>query len=158
MNAVDFLCRQDVNSTFSLVWSYGSPLIDMSLQSLVIASLFTDRRIVASDPLPTFFDTTQQYQGGFWGDDYPSDGSTPGIQARPHGSLLWVLRNAKQIPETQSLCITYTNDALGWLVTETYATAVSTTANWVAEGYLSATVSISLPDGSIWKNQFRITS
>jgi len=158
MNVVDFALTQDMTGSNSLLWLVNSPVIDNSLQSLVIASLFTDRRITASDALPAFFDATQSYQGGFWGDDYPSDGSTPGIQARPHGSLLWTLRNAKQIEDTRSLTPLYIDDALQWLIDAGLATAVNTWADWRADGFLEAYVQITEPNGAVWNNQFLVAA
>ena len=139
-NAVDFKIAQDTTGTFTIEFLNGVPQLDYSLQSLVIASLFTDRRITAADSLPTFFDVAQVNQGGFWGDDYPSDGSTPGIQTRPHGSLLWTLKNAKQIEDTRALCILYIKDALQWLIDNYYATAISVTAWWAGDSYLASNI------------------
>lgn len=156
MIAVDFLCSQDNGGVFALVLDNATPVIDNSLQTLVLVSLFTDRRIMPGDALPSFFDATQAYQGGFWGDDYPSDGSTPGVQAQPHGSLLWTLDNAKQIQETADLASLYIDDALAWMVVVGFATAVDATAAWVADGYLQAQLSITQPNGAVWKNNFLV--
>jgi phage gp46-like protein len=155
---IDFKIAQDANGILSIQVQNATPQIDSSLEPLIIASLFTDRRITAADALPAFFDTTQTNQGGFWGDDYPSDGSTPGVQARPHGSLLWTLKKAKQIEDTRALCILYIKDALQWLIDNYYATAVDVSAWWAGDGYLASNVVCTLPDGSQWTNQYRITA
>ena len=156
MNTVDFALQQDGNGIFSLAITNRSPVIDNSLRSLVVASLFTDRRISQSDPLPTFFDAGQDYRGGCWGDDFPTDGGAPGVQARPRGSLLWVLRNAKQIDETVDLAVIYVEQALQWLIDSARATAISATASWVYDGVLSVYIQITQPDGEVWSNQLQV--
>lgn len=158
MSNVDWLITQDVNGTFLCGWLNNNPVIDTSLQTLVTVSLFTDKRIADSDVLPSFFDTTQIYQGGFWGDDYPSDGTAPGVQVQPHGSLLWTLKNAKQIDETLSLAITYINDALQWLIDTSRASAIDTTAWWRTDSFLESFIQITLPDGSQITNQFLVNA
>ena len=156
--AIDFKIAQDATGAFSIQWLNAMPEIDNSLRPLVIASLFTDRRITAADALPAFFDAAQTNQGGFWGDDYPSDGSTPGVQARPHGSLLWTLKNVKQIEDPRALCILYIKESLQWLIDNYYAMAVDVSAWWAGDGYLTSNIVISLPDGSQWANQYRINA
>jgi len=153
---------QDFHVVYNAYWQFivpfvnGNPGIDNSLRSAVIASLFTDRRLTATDPRPQHVDAElADYQGGNWGDDYPTDGSTPGSQARPRGSLLWVLRRAKEIDETQQLAIIYIEQALKWLIDTARATAITVDAWWAQPGMLGCSIDITQPDGSLWQTQFQ---
>jgi len=151
----DFFSTQDATGRFYLDLSTGNPPIDNTLQAAVIASLFTDRRLTADDPRPQHLaDDIQNYAGGYWGDDYPSDGSEPGAQARPHGSLLWVLHRAKETAETRQLAIIYIEQSLQWLIDTDRAIEIGVDAWWHAPSMLGCSIDITQPDGSVWQTQF----
>jgi len=151
----DFYATQDSIGRFYLDMTGGNPAIDNTLRAAVIASLFTDRRLTDADPRPVHVDAeAAEYQGGYWGDDYPSDGSAPGSQARPHGSLLWVLARAKETEETRRLAILYIEQALQWLIATGRAIAITVDAWWLAPAALGCSIDITQPDGSVWQTQF----
>jgi phage gp46-like protein len=155
MTIQDFYTAQDNTGRFYVDLTGGNFAIDNTLRAAVIASLFTDRRLTAADPRPVHVDAeAAEYQGGYWGDDYPSDGGTPSTQARPHGSLLWVLRRAKEIEETRRLATIYIEQALRWLIDTGRATAITVDAWWHAPAMLGCAIDITLPDGSVWQTQF----
>ncbi|BBL69688.1 phage GP46 family protein [Methylogaea oryzae] len=136
-------------------WRLAALGVDDTLRSLVIASLFTDRRLIPTDPRPAHVaDEILEYSGGCWGDDYPSDGGTPGPQARPRGSLLWTLRRAKQEEETRRLAVLYIDDALRWLIATGRATDVAVDAWWHRPSVLAASIVITQPNGDTWQHDF----
>lgn len=151
----DFYAKQDNTGRFYVDMASGNPIVDNTLRAAVIASLFTDRRLTDADPRPVHVDAeAAEYQGGYWGDDYPADGSAPGSQARPHGSLLWVLRRAKEIDETRRLAIIYIEQSLQWLIDTGRAVAIAVDAWWHAPAMLGCSIDITQPDGSVWQTQF----
>lgn len=151
----DFYTVQDNTGRFYVDFTGGNFAIDNTMRAAVIASLFTDRRLTAADPRPAHVDAeATEYQGGYWGDDYPSDGGTPAAQARPHGSLLWVLRRAKETEETRQFATIYIEQALQWLIDTGRATAITVDAWWCALGMLGCSIDITLPDGDVWQTQF----
>ncbi len=150
---IDFYVDHNQENGYHLRIFGNNPVIDSTLRTAVITSLLTDRRLMPSDPRPTNMDTDLDgYTGGYWGDDYPSD-LEPGVQARPHGSLLWVLKRAKQIEETRELAEIYCKQALQWLVETKRATLINIDAWWHKPEMLAISIQITLPEGTVWENQ-----
>ncbi len=149
----DFYIDHNPENGYHLRIFGHNPVIDESLRSAVMVSLFTDRRLMPTDPRPANMDEELDgYAGGYWGDDYPSD-LEPSIQARPHGSLLWVLKRAKQIEETRELAEIYCKQALQWLIETQRATLINIEAWWHKPEMLAISLRLSLPDGTVWENQ-----
>ncbi len=152
----DFYIEQGDLGQFRFRVFGGTFAVDDSLRSLVIASLFTDRRLTAADPRPAHLDAeVDDYQGGFWGDDYPGD-AEPAAQVRPHGSLLWTLNRAKQTEETRQLAEVYCSQALQLLVDTGRATDIGVEAWWYRPEMLAISLQITRPDGTVWGDQFTL--
>lgn len=110
-------------------------LVDDSIETAVIISLFTDRRAEAGDSIP---DGTSNRRG-YWGDTYRS---------RPIGSRLWLLSREKQMASVLVRAEAYASEALTWLIDDALASAVHITASNPADGWLALTINIHLSDGS----------
>jgi len=148
---IDFYAKTDQTGRFYVDINNGNPNLDTSLRAAVIASLFTDRRLTDTDPRPQHLaDDIADYQGGYWADDFPASGA-PAFQAQPHGSLLWVLRRAKQTDETRALAIIYIGQSLQWLIDVDLAVTIKVDAWWHAPGLLACSIDATLPGGSIWQ-------
>lgn len=117
---------------------------DDGLQTAVIISLFTDRR-VAEDELPP----GETDRRGWWGDTLNED---PEDRT---GSKLWLLARSKQTADVPVKAEEYAEEALAWLVEDGIARAVSAAAEWIARGVLALCIAIALHDGSDREYQFQ---
>ncbi|AXF74873.1 phage GP46 family protein [Erwinia tracheiphila] len=120
-------------------------LLDDSLSTAVIISLFTDRRALDSDELPAGPDTDKR---GWWGDAF---------QSRQMGSRLWLLSREKQMASVLIRARTYACEALAWLVDDGHIRHVDVTASAPRTGFLLLTVMLTLPDGSTVPLAFNTT-
>jgi phage gp46-like protein len=113
----------------------GELLTAGALESAVMVSLFTDARAQPDDRLPP----GETDRRGWWGNALGDD---------PIGSRLWLLRRAKQLPDTLRLAEDYIREALAWLVADGLAARVEVSAEWVARSRIGARISIVQGEGS----------
>ncbi|EKN3738784.1 MULTISPECIES: phage GP46 family protein [Yersinia] len=111
-------------------------LLDDSLSTAVIISLFTDRRALDSDVLPAGPNTDKR---GWWGDAF---------QSRPMGSRLWLLSREKQMASVLTRAKTYAAEALSWLTDEQHVRHVQVIATAPRQGVLHLAITLTLPNGS----------
>lgn len=109
--------------------------MDDGLESAVVVSLFTDRRVPIEE-LPAWEDG----QRGWWGDSQNADPNDL------TGSKLWLLAREKQLDEVLRRAEEYSKQALQWMVDDGVAKSVSALAEWVATGQMALTVSIQKPE------------
>lgn len=119
-------------------------LADDSLTTAVIVSLFTDRRALDADELPTGPNTDKR---GWWGDAFQ----------RPIGSRLWLLHREKQMPAVLRRAKTYADEALAWLREDKLVKQVDVTATAPQTGVLMLAIRLTLPDGSTLPLTFNTT-
>ncbi|OWF79070.1 phage GP46 family protein [Yersinia alsatica] len=120
-------------------------LLDDSLSTAVIISLFTDRRALDSDELPAGPNTDKR---GWWGDAF---------QSRPMGSRLWLLSREKQMASVLTRAKTYADEALAWLIDEQHVKQVQVTATAPRQGVLHLAITLTLPNGSTFPLSFNTT-
>lgn len=127
-------------SDLSIVWRNGEGdlvsldsalLLDESLTTAIIISLFTDARV--------------DNQRGWWGNDF-------GISEM--GSRLWTLIRSKQIAEVLDDVQTYAEQALQWLKEDNHAQAIDVSATNPEQSMLLLTIVVTLPDGQIEQRTF----
>lgn len=111
---------------------------DMSLETAIIISLFSDRRALDDDALPD----AGTDRRGWWGDSYPQ------VNGDKIGSRLWLLSREKQLPEVLRRAEEYAREALAWLVEDKVCTSYSVTASIVRTGVLGLEIMINKPDAS----------
>lgn len=70
------------------------------------------------------------------------------------GSRLWLLRRAKESPDTLARARHYAEEALAWLVADGAARSIETEAEWVRPGLLGLRVVILRADGSRFEQAF----
>jgi phage gp46-like protein len=87
------------------------------LQNAVMISLFTNSRAREDDPLPN-----QNDRGGYWG---------TAIDGNQWGSRLWLLQNARDLPETYRRAEDYAKESLQWLIDDGVASKVEVSAERV---------------------------
>ena len=119
------------------------------LRSAVIVSLFTDRRAEEDDALPDPDDRWDADRRGWWADAYAAGEDL-------HGSRLWLLRRAKETPDTLYRARTYAQESLQWLLDDGIATTVEVSSQWAgqAPGRLELRVSAALADGGLYEEEF----
>lgn len=120
-------------------------LLDDSLSTAVIISLFTDRRALDSDELPAGPNTDKR---GWWGDAF---------QSRPMGSRLWLLTREKQMASVLTRAKTYADEALAWLTDEQHVRRVQVIATAPQQGMLHLSITLTLPNGSTVPLSFNTT-
>lgn len=119
----------------------GALGLDDGMRTAILISLFTDGRAPAGSELPEEGDDLR----GWWGDDFAADESPPG-SANAIGSTLWLLRRAKITPAVVQRAREAAQAALGWLLRDGVASAVSVEAE--AQGSrLVIGVTIDRPQG-----------
>lgn len=111
---------------------------DDGLQTCVIISLFTDKRLPAGQ-LPE--DGTSDPRG-WWGDI----GDEDRVQI---GSYLWLLWREKMLPATVFRAIEYARDALQWLIDDGIARTVNVTGERAGLYQLSLAAEIERPNGEV---------
>lgn len=109
---------------------------DEGLETAVIVSLFTDRRIRV-DELPA----TETDRAGWWGDMIPD------VEGDQIGSKLWLLRREKQTQQTLIRYQEYSEEALQWLIEDGIATGVSVVATYPRREVINLVVTIQKPQG-----------
>lgn len=108
---------------------------DDGLETAVIVSLFTDRRIEATDIIPDGSDDRR----GWWGDSFPA------ITGDLIGSRLWLLSREKQLPIVLTRAEEYTREALQWLLDDRVSDRVDVTVEFVQRGFLGILVVVYRP-------------
>jgi phage gp46-like protein len=103
------------------------------LESAIIISLFSDRLAEPGDVIP---DGTSDPRG-WW-----ADGDVP------IGSRLWLLRRAKQIPETLQLAYDYIAEALQWLLDDDVVAKFDISVQWVRRSVMGVQLVAYKQDGT----------
>lgn len=110
---------------------------DSGLETAVIISLFTDRRVTV-EQLPDLSES----QRGWWG-DLLSD-----IDQDQIGSRLWTLDRSKRTTETLRLFEDYVKEALDWMIEDGIAQTVEATAFYTDNKSLGSDIKIARPNGN----------
>lgn len=134
----------DERGVADLVLAVDDLAMTDSLDSAVLVSLFTDRRA----PDDAVLDDPDE-RGGWWADTWP------GVAGDADGSLLWLLRRAKQTQENLQKAQSYARQALAWLDADSIARRVTVQASYPVIGWLQLDVAIDLPSGE--RRQLRYT-
>lgn len=118
----------------------GQPDISQVLETLVIVSLFTDRRAEPSD-LPPWADNDPR---GWWGDTWLAL-DNPGDRI---GSRLWLLERTKSDSKLPLRARAYILEALEWMIADRIAAAIDAACTFPAgdTSRLDAVVTITRPD------------
>lgn len=112
-------------------------VVDGTLETAVLVSLFTDRRAPAEYALPE----GETDRRGWWADAY-ADQAGDEI-----GSWLWLLGWRKQEESTRLLAEQWAAEALQWLIDDGVATAVEVVASFPRWLMLGLEVAVTEPTG-----------
>lgn len=111
-------------------------VIDESLTTEVTISLFTDRRALESDALPS----GDADRRGWWADSY---------RDRPIGSRLWLLSREKTLQSVLDRASAYALEALLWLKDAGRVSKITVAASQPQKGWLALDVTLRLPSGAV---------
>lgn len=117
---------------------------DDGLETSVIISLFSDSRANA-ELIPA--ELPKDDLRGWWGD-------IDGIVGDSTGSLLWLLKREKQVPETVSRAKQYCRDALKWMIEDKAATRIDVDASYTSPGWMQIVVDIFRPTGEVVRYRY----
>lgn len=121
-----------------LVIEDGDFVLDDSLQTSVIISLFSDRRARRDDALPDSSSDRRGWCGDAW----------PEVPADQIGSRLWLLGREKEIVETMRRAREYGKECVSWILEDGIAAKIEVTASVPTRGVLRLLVTISKRDGT----------
>jgi len=109
---------------------------DDGLQTAVVISLFTDRRVTAEE-LPD----GETDLRGFWGD------VSPPVAGDKLGSKLWLLAREKATTDVLARAREYAEESLAWLVEDQVASSVTVTTEYLRPGLMAMAIIINRPSG-----------
>ncbi|MEQ5119490.1 phage GP46 family protein [Morganella morganii] len=142
MNAIcDIALKWQVNNA-DIAVENADIALDNSVGTLVIISLFTDRRALDSDVLPDGGTDRR----GWWGDTYNQN---------QIGSRLWLLSREKQMSSVPTRAKYYAEEALVWLTEDKHIRSAVVSATAPADGLLLLNIQLTLPDGSVLPLEFK---
>ncbi|WP_447588632.1 phage GP46 family protein [Aquipseudomonas campi] len=127
-----------------LVIEDGDLVLDHTLQTPVVISMFSDRRARSDDALPG----DQRDRRGWAGDAWPE------VEGDKIGSRLWLLSREKEIAETLRRARDYGKEAVTWTLEDGIAARVDVTASVPRRGWLHLDVTIARRDGRIENHQY----
>lgn len=142
MNAISDIALKWQTNNADIVVKNADIALDNSVGTLVILSLFTDRRALASDVLPDGGTDRR----GWWGDTYNQNAI---------GSRLWLLSREKQMSSVLHRAKFYAEEALKWLADDNHVRQVVVSALSPADGFLLLNIQLTLPDGSVLPLEFK---
>ena len=110
---------------------------DLDLETAVLISIFTERRVEPGDE----YSEINGYKGGWWGDAFEE------VEGDKIGSRMWLLRREKATLSNVNLARIYIEESLQWFLDDGVAeTVVVTTSRGKGPVDLSFTVEILRPD------------
>ncbi|MDZ7890094.1 MAG: phage GP46 family protein [Pseudomonas sp.] len=122
----------------------GDLMLDHSLQTPTLISLFSDRMARTDDVLPGSADDRRGWPGDAW----------PDVVGDQIGSWLWLLSREKEIDETLRRARDYGKASIGWQLEDGIASRVEVSASVPSRGTLRLAVAIYRRDGRTENHQF----
>ncbi len=141
-------------SDIALLWSntkgsadisvLGNDLLtDDGLETAILISLFTDRRVSTDEELPI----GEIHRRGWWGD-------LGGLPSDRIGSRLWLLNREKVLPVVLTRAHEYAKEAVQWLIQDKVANRVEVVVESTRFEELDIQVSVFRPAGTIVKSRY----
>lgn len=137
MNDIKLFLDNAINEGISPKLENGDLVADDGLETAVIISLFSDRRIT-DDQLPL----GQISKRGWWGDLFSE------VDQDLTGSRFWILQREKRITATLRRFEDYAKEALAWMVEDGVAASVTAVASYNERNYLFLDIVIKKPKGN----------
>ncbi|EEE2001889.1 hypothetical protein CI266_002187 [Salmonella enterica subsp. enterica serovar Kotte] len=122
----------------------GDLLADVSVNTAIILSYFTDRRAEPGDELPG----GGVDRRGWWGDSFRNE---------PIGSRLWLLSREKSLPDVLNRAAAYARESVQWLINDGYVKKIVVTASSPEKYILRLDTNVTLNDGTQLPTLFFVT-
>lgn len=135
----DYALVLDDNGEIDIEFLNGDVAPDDGLETAVLISLFSDNR-ATEDMIPAI-DRDGDLRG-YWGDVRPQ------VSGDTTGSLLWVLRRAKQLNQVLADAREYAQRSLEWLVSDGVAQSVVVNTSYPTRGWMLLEVIIYRPQSA----------
>lgn len=135
----DYALVLDDNGQIDIEFANGDIVADNGLETAVLISLFSDSR--ADEDMIPAIDRDGDLRG-YWGDVRPV------VPNDETGSLLWVLKRAKQLNRTLADAREYAQRSLQWLVTDGVAQSVVVNTSYPYRGWMLLEVIIYRPQSA----------
>lgn len=129
----------DDDGAIDIEFLNGDVAPDNGLETAVLISLFSDAR--ATEDMIPVIDRDGDLRG-YWGDVRPA---VPGDDT---GSLLWVLKRAKQLGQTLADAREYAARSLKWLIDDGVAESVTVNTSYPVRGWMLIEVIIYRPQSA----------
>lgn len=126
-----------VDGMFDLSIGDGDILRDDGLETSVIISLFTDRRVTEEEK--PFLASSRR---GYWGDMFSE------IDGDKMGSRLWTLEREKRTVEVLRRAEDYVREALQWMIEDGVVLSISAVASYNENKFLIIDINIKKPLGN----------
>lgn len=123
------------NGRGELVLVDGDLLADVSVNTAILLSYFTDRRAEPGDELPD----NSGDRRGWWGDSYRTD---------LIGSRLWLLSREKNLPDVLNRAAAYARESVQWMIKDGLVSKITVTASSPEKHILKLDTDVVLPDGT----------
>jgi len=137
------LIYNNTSGEFDIDIVNGDLVIDESLETAIIISLFSDRYATNKEELPK----GEKDLHGWWGDSTLPDGDKI-------GSLLWTIRRNGITPDNIIKAKEYAIDALKWMITDGVAKSVDVSVARTSLNQLAFNITISKPDNTLNKYEY----
>lgn len=124
-------------------FSLGDVVPDDGLETAVLISLFSDAR--ATDDMLAAIDRDGDLRG-YWG-DVPGTAENGPI-GDSTGSLLWVIKRAKQLNQTRADAQFYARQSLQWLIDDGIASSVRVETSYPTRGVMLLDIAIYRPQSA----------
>lgn len=126
-----------IDGAFDLKIEKGDVVRDGGLETAVIISLFTDRRVTEEEK-PYLANSKR----GYWGDLFSE------IDRDKMGSRLWTLEREKRTIEVLRRAEDYTREALQWMLDDGVVLSISANASYDENKFLIIDLEIRKPLGN----------
>jgi len=124
------------DNLFDLKIANGDLTGDNGLETAILISLFTDRR-VSDEELPQL----EKDKRGWWGDMFSE------VDQDQIGSRLWLINREKRTLETLRRAEEYSKESLKWLIDDGVASSITTVAIYDTNKFLQLAIDITRPSG-----------
>jgi phage gp46-like protein len=135
----DYALILDDEGRIDIDFASGDIVPDEGLETAVLISLFSDAR-ATEDQIPAI-DRDGDLRG-YWGDVRPQ------VAGDQTGSLLWVLKRAKQLNQTLADAREYAQKSLKWLMDDGIAQTVVVNTSYISRGWMLLEVVIYRPQSA----------
>ena len=144
MSFVDILLRKNTEGYYDLDFDNGDLYSTDGFTSALLMSIFCERRATPSEVAPP------EKRRGWWGNAFL------GFTDFEMGSKLWLLSQARADQNSLNNSITFTNNALEWLVDDKYIDKVNVSAEYDEQNKLLLAIQLLIGQDIVLNKGFKL--